>query len=150
MCPCPPPPRPLSPGLLIRNCTLTANAECDCPKGWKCRDKQCTECDPPSNPLLIPHPSPAPGPHLQPTHLPYAKIKFQATLCPVTGIVKLSPQSPPSPSKLPGQPVSPPISLCVLGLRPSLGLEDSPAPAQPVSFSRDAGDQHSPADADPG
>uniref|UniRef100_A0A8C0PLB5 CD27 antigen n=1 Tax=Canis lupus familiaris TaxID=9615 RepID=A0A8C0PLB5_CANLF len=62
-------------GLLIRNCTLTANAECDCPKGWKCRDKQCTECDPPSNPLLIPHPSPARGPHLQPTHLPYAKIK---------------------------------------------------------------------------
>ncbi|XP_038295140.1 CD27 antigen-like isoform X1 [Canis lupus baileyi] len=84
-------------GLLIRNCTLTANAECDCPKGWKCRDKQCTECDPPSNPLLIPHPSPARGPHLQPTHLPYAKIKFQATLCPVTGIVRLSPQSPPSP-----------------------------------------------------
>ncbi|XP_041592761.1 CD27 antigen isoform X1 [Vulpes lagopus] len=77
-------------GLLIRNCTLTANAECDCPKGWKCRDKQCTECDPPSNPLLIPHPSPAPGPHLQPTHLPYAKIKFQATLCPVTEMQETS------------------------------------------------------------
>ncbi|XP_030177394.1 CD27 antigen isoform X2 [Lynx canadensis] len=61
------------PGLLIRNCTLTANAECACPKGWQCRDKECTECDPPSNPSLTPRPSQAPGPHLQPTHLPYAK-----------------------------------------------------------------------------
>ncbi|XP_058599911.1 CD27 antigen isoform X2 [Neofelis nebulosa] len=60
-------------GLLIRNCTVTANAECACPKGWQCRDKECTECDPPSNPSLTPRPSQAPGPHPQPTHLPYAK-----------------------------------------------------------------------------
>ncbi|XP_077615268.1 CD27 antigen isoform X1 [Crocuta crocuta] len=61
-------------GLLIRNCTLTANTECACPKGWQCRDKECTECDPPSNPSLLPHPSPpASDPHRQPTHLPYAE-----------------------------------------------------------------------------
>ncbi|XP_070350218.1 CD27 antigen isoform X11 [Equus asinus] len=59
------------PGLLIRNCTLTANTECGCPKGWQCKDKECTECDPPANPSLTPRPSQAPGP--QPTHLPYAK-----------------------------------------------------------------------------
>ncbi|XP_070350214.1 CD27 antigen isoform X6 [Equus asinus] len=58
-------------GLLIRNCTLTANTECGCPKGWQCKDKECTECDPPANPSLTPRPSQAPGP--QPTHLPYAK-----------------------------------------------------------------------------
>ncbi|XP_029809146.1 CD27 antigen isoform X2 [Suricata suricatta] len=66
------------PGLLIRNCTLTANAECACPKGWQCRDKECTECDPPSNPSLTPHPSPASDPHPQPTHLPYAKKMSEA------------------------------------------------------------------------
>uniref|UniRef100_A0A8C4PQT0 CD27 antigen n=1 Tax=Equus asinus asinus TaxID=83772 RepID=A0A8C4PQT0_EQUAS len=58
-------------GLLIRNCTLTTNTECGCPKGWQCKDKECTECDPPANPSLTPRPSQAPGP--QPTHLPYAK-----------------------------------------------------------------------------
>ncbi|XP_047599096.1 CD27 antigen isoform X1 [Lutra lutra] len=67
-------------GLLIRNCTLTANAQCACPKGWQCRDKECTECDPPSNPLLtLPRPSWAPDPHPQPTHLPYTKT--QRPLC---------------------------------------------------------------------
>ncbi|XP_044927477.1 CD27 antigen isoform X2 [Mustela putorius furo] len=69
-------------GLLIRNCTLTANAQCACPKGWQCRDKECTECDPPSNPLLtLPPPSwaPDPHPHPHPTHLPYAKT--QRPLC---------------------------------------------------------------------
>ncbi|XP_059040578.1 CD27 antigen isoform X3 [Mustela lutreola] len=63
-------------GLLIRNCTLTTNAQCACPKGWQCRDKECTECDPPSNPLLtLPPPSwaPDPHPHPHPTHLPYTK-----------------------------------------------------------------------------
>ncbi|EFB13981.1 hypothetical protein PANDA_011272, partial [Ailuropoda melanoleuca] len=61
-------------GLLIRNCTLTTNAECACPKGWQCRDKECTECDPPSNALLtLPRPSQAPGLHPQPTHFPYTK-----------------------------------------------------------------------------
>ncbi|KAI5760118.1 CD27 [Gulo gulo luscus] len=67
-------------GLLIRNCTLTANAQCACPKGWQCRDKECTECDPPSNPLLtLPQPSWVPDPYPQPTHLPYAKT--QRSLC---------------------------------------------------------------------
>ncbi|XP_046522391.1 CD27 antigen isoform X4 [Equus quagga] len=64
------------PGLLIRNCTLTANTECGCPKGWQCKDKECTECDPPANPSLTPRPSQAPGP--QPTHLPYAKKMLEA------------------------------------------------------------------------
>lgn len=72
----------LSPGHPIRNCTVTANAECACPKGWECRDKECTECDP--NPSLNPRPLQGPGPHPQPTHLPYTESKFQATLCPVT------------------------------------------------------------------
>ncbi|XP_012616103.2 CD27 antigen [Microcebus murinus] len=65
-------------GLLIRNCTITANAECACPHGWQCRDKECTECDPPPGPWLTTHPSPGPGPHPQPTHLPYAKKKPEA------------------------------------------------------------------------
>ncbi|XP_058414974.1 CD27 antigen isoform X1 [Diceros bicornis minor] len=60
-------------GLLIRNCTLSTNAECACPKGWQCKDKECTECDPPANPSLTPRPSQGPSPHPQPTHLPYAK-----------------------------------------------------------------------------
>ncbi|XP_045637210.1 CD27 antigen isoform X1 [Ursus americanus] len=61
-------------GLLIRNCTLTTNAECACPKGWQCRDKECTECDPPSNALLtLSRPSQALGLHPQPTHFPYTK-----------------------------------------------------------------------------
>lgn len=107
----------LSPGLLIRNCTLTANAQCACPKGWQCRDKECTECDPPSNPLLtLPRPSwaPDPHPHPQPTHLPYAKSKFRPMLCPAKGI-RDAPQTSPSPHQLPGQLVSLPISLGLLG-----------------------------------
>lgn len=64
------PPLPLSPGLLIRNCTLTANSECACPEGQQCRDKDCMECDGPAQ---------APGPHPQPSQLPYAEGKFQAT-----------------------------------------------------------------------
>lgn len=58
-------------GHPIRNCTVTANAECACPKGWECRDKECTECDP--NPSLNPRPLQGPGPHPQPTHLPYTE-----------------------------------------------------------------------------
>ncbi|XP_008587924.1 PREDICTED: CD27 antigen [Galeopterus variegatus] len=60
-------------GLLIRNCTITANAECACPNGWQCRDKECTDCDLPPSPLLTTHPSQAPGPHPPPIHLPYAE-----------------------------------------------------------------------------
>uniref|UniRef100_A0A8C2QS33 CD27 antigen n=1 Tax=Capra hircus TaxID=9925 RepID=A0A8C2QS33_CAPHI len=51
-------------GLLIRNCTLTANSECACPEGQQCRDKDCMECDGPAQ---------APGPHPQPSQLPYAE-----------------------------------------------------------------------------
>uniref|UniRef100_A0A8C9AB01 CD27 antigen n=1 Tax=Prolemur simus TaxID=1328070 RepID=A0A8C9AB01_PROSS len=65
-------------GLLIRNCTITANAECACPHGWQCRDKECTECDPPAGPWLTTQPSQALGPHPQPTHLAYAKKKPEA------------------------------------------------------------------------
>lgn len=60
-------------GHLIRNCTVTTNAECACPKGWQCRDKECTECDPAPNPLLTPRPSQGPGTHAQPTHFPYTE-----------------------------------------------------------------------------
>ncbi|ELK10382.1 CD27 antigen [Pteropus alecto] len=62
-------------GHLIRNCTLTTNAECTCPKGWQCRDRECTECDPAPNPSPTPRPSPALGPRPQPTHLPHTKNK---------------------------------------------------------------------------
>ncbi|KAB0395727.1 hypothetical protein E2I00_001508, partial [Balaenoptera physalus] len=51
-------------GLLIRNCSLTANSECACPEGWQCRDKECTECVGPAQ---------APDPHPQPSHSPYAE-----------------------------------------------------------------------------
>ncbi|XP_057558168.1 CD27 antigen isoform X2 [Hippopotamus amphibius kiboko] len=51
-------------GILIRNCTLTTNAECACPEGWQCRDKECTECDGPAQ---------TPGPHPLPSHSPYAE-----------------------------------------------------------------------------
>nr|XP_042104171.1 CD27 antigen isoform X3 [Ovis aries] len=51
-------------GLLIRNCTLTANSKCACPEGQQCRDKDCMECDGPAQ---------APGPHPQPSQLPYAE-----------------------------------------------------------------------------
>ncbi|XP_002752298.3 CD27 antigen [Callithrix jacchus] len=65
-------------GLLIRNCTITANAECACPDGWQCRDKECTECDPPPDTLLTTQLSQALDPHLQPTHLPYVSEMLEA------------------------------------------------------------------------
>ncbi|KAI5947762.1 CD27 antigen [Manis javanica] len=65
-------------GLLIRNCTLTANAECACSEDWQCRDKECTECDPPPNAALSQHPSPTLGSPPQPSHLPYAKKVIEA------------------------------------------------------------------------
>lgn len=64
---------PLSQGPLIRNCTVTANAECTCSKGLKCRDKECMECDPPLKPALTTQPSEISGSHPPPTHLPYAQ-----------------------------------------------------------------------------
>ncbi|XP_077025913.1 CD27 antigen isoform X2 [Tamandua tetradactyla] len=67
-------------GLVIRNCTVTANAECACPRGWQCRDKECTECDPPPNPSSTTRPSPAPDPHPQPTTSPYMKKLLKATV----------------------------------------------------------------------
>ncbi|XP_008823733.1 CD27 antigen [Nannospalax galili] len=60
-------------GLLIRNCTVTANAECACREGWQCRDKECTECDPLPNPSPTRQPSEAPSSHPPPTLLPSAK-----------------------------------------------------------------------------
>uniref|UniRef100_A0A8I5MXU1 CD27 antigen n=1 Tax=Papio anubis TaxID=9555 RepID=A0A8I5MXU1_PAPAN len=65
-------------GLLIRNCTITANAVCACRNGWQCRDKECTECDPPPNPSLTTWPSQALSPHPQPTHLPYVNEMLEA------------------------------------------------------------------------
>ncbi|KAI5126061.1 CD27 antigen isoform X1 [Manis pentadactyla] len=65
-------------GLLIRNCTLTANAECACSEDWQCRDKECTECDPPPKATLSQHPSPTLGSPPQPSHLPYAKKVIEA------------------------------------------------------------------------
>ncbi|XP_075409492.1 CD27 antigen [Tenrec ecaudatus] len=56
-------------GLRLRNCTTTANAECACPSGWQCRDRECTECDLLPNPSVTTHPWKAPDPHLQPTSL---------------------------------------------------------------------------------
>lgn len=86
---------PLSPGRLIRNCTLTANAECACPQGWQCRDTECTECDPAPKRWPTPHPSRAPGPQPQSTLLPYTKSKCQAPLCPLTaGKGHLQPATP--------------------------------------------------------
>ncbi|XP_008071481.1 CD27 antigen, partial [Carlito syrichta] len=60
-------------GVLIHNCTVTANAECTCPDGWQCRDKECTECDPPAGSQLAARPPQGPGPHPPPTHSPYGK-----------------------------------------------------------------------------
>ncbi|XP_075838837.1 CD27 antigen isoform X1 [Microtus pennsylvanicus] len=61
-------------GPLVRNCTVTANAECACSKGLECRDKECMECDPPLKPALTTQPSEASGSHPPPTHLPYAQV----------------------------------------------------------------------------
>ncbi|XP_054229843.1 CD27 antigen isoform X5 [Homo sapiens] len=68
----------LEPGLLVRNCTITANAECACRNGWQCRDKECTECDPLPNPSLTARSSQALSPHPQPTHLPYVSEMLEA------------------------------------------------------------------------
>ncbi|XP_054229842.1 CD27 antigen isoform X4 [Homo sapiens] len=65
-------------GLLVRNCTITANAECACRNGWQCRDKECTECDPLPNPSLTARSSQALSPHPQPTHLPYVSEMLEA------------------------------------------------------------------------
>ncbi|XP_037701537.1 CD27 antigen [Choloepus didactylus] len=66
-------------GLIIRNCTVTTNAECACPRGWQCRDKECTECDPPPNPLPTTRPSQASGPHPLPTSSPHTEKMLKAT-----------------------------------------------------------------------
>ncbi|KAJ8790882.1 hypothetical protein J1605_020976 [Eschrichtius robustus] len=60
-------------GLLIRNCSLTANSECACPEGWQCRDKECTECVGPAQ---------APDPHPQPSHSPYAEDTREGPVAP--------------------------------------------------------------------
>ncbi|KAI4545988.1 hypothetical protein MG293_002543 [Ovis ammon polii] len=60
-------------GLLIRNCTLTANSKCACPEGQQCRDKDCMECDGPAQ---------APGPHPQPSQLPYAEGPLRPSVLP--------------------------------------------------------------------
>lgn len=65
-------------GHVVRNCTLTSNTVCACPKGQECRDKECTDCDPAPGPSLTPHLSQAPDPNPQPTHLPYAKNVLEA------------------------------------------------------------------------
>ncbi|XP_011239590.1 CD27 antigen isoform X2 [Mus musculus] len=67
--------RMCEPGFLIRNCTVTANAECSCSKNWQCRDQECTECDPPLNPALTRQPSETPSPQPPPTHLPHGTEK---------------------------------------------------------------------------
>ncbi|XP_007935388.1 CD27 antigen [Orycteropus afer afer] len=76
-------------GLRIRNCTITANAECACPNGWQCRDKECTDCDQLPNSLLTTRLSQAPGPHPQPNSLPYAKrIPEARTIRPVQTLAR--------------------------------------------------------------
>ncbi|KAM6214292.1 CD27 antigen [Rhynchocyon petersi] len=66
-------------GLRLHNCTTTTNAECACPDGWQCRDKECTECDQLPNALLATHPSPATGPHPEPTSSLYAENVAETT-----------------------------------------------------------------------
>ncbi|XP_043824444.1 CD27 antigen isoform X2 [Dromiciops gliroides] len=39
-------------GFLIQRCNITTNTECACPKGQRCRDKECTNCDPQPTYLL--------------------------------------------------------------------------------------------------
>ncbi|XP_036107193.1 CD27 antigen isoform X2 [Molossus molossus] len=65
-------------GHRIRNCTPTANAVCACPKGWECRDEECTECDPAPKPSQTPHLLQAPGPHPHSTHLPHTGKMLEA------------------------------------------------------------------------
>lgn len=61
-------------GIPIHNCNITTNTQCACPQDRQCRDEECTECDPLPG-LTIP----PPGPHLLPSHSPYAKT--QGSLC---------------------------------------------------------------------
>ncbi|KAM5262583.1 CD27 antigen [Ctenodactylus gundi] len=88
-------------GLLTRNCTVTANAECTCPQGRQCRDKECTECDPSPSPLLTTRPLEAPGTHPAPTEFSYAKrVPKARTVRPVqtpTDFRQLPPPAPSSP-----------------------------------------------------
>ncbi|KAM7115664.1 CD27 antigen isoform 2-T2 [Molossus nigricans] len=65
-------------GHRIRNCTPTANAVCACPKGWECRDEECTECDPAPKPSQTPHLLQAPGPGPHSTHLPHTGKMLEA------------------------------------------------------------------------
>ncbi|XP_071077184.1 CD27 antigen isoform X4 [Desmodus rotundus] len=81
-------------GHVIRNCTLTANTVCACPKGQECRDNECTNCDPAPGPLLTPHVSQAPDPHPQPTHLPYAKMLEARTARHAQTLADFSPPAP--------------------------------------------------------
>ncbi|XP_054999567.1 CD27 antigen [Sorex araneus] len=60
-------------GLLLRNCTPTANTECACPGGLRCRDETCSECDPPPPPLLATRPSQAPTQSPKTPHRPEVK-----------------------------------------------------------------------------
>ncbi|XP_006862822.1 PREDICTED: CD27 antigen [Chrysochloris asiatica] len=65
-------------GLRLRNCTITANAKCTCPKDWQCRDKECTECDQLPNSLLTTHLPQALGPHSPLISLPYTEKMAEA------------------------------------------------------------------------
>ncbi|XP_054552759.1 CD27 antigen [Talpa occidentalis] len=77
-------------GLLLRNCTLTANAVCTCPRGRQCQDKECTDCGPPLNPSLTTRPSQASVLHPQPTHLPYVnKMPEARTIQQVQTLIEL-------------------------------------------------------------
>ncbi|XP_055962841.1 CD27 antigen [Sorex fumeus] len=67
-------------GLLLRNCTLTANTECACPHGLQCRDETCSECDPPPPPLLPTRPSQTPAQNLQTHRWPEAKNTPEARM----------------------------------------------------------------------
>ncbi|XP_004692616.1 PREDICTED: CD27 antigen [Condylura cristata] len=90
-------------GLLIRNCTLTANAACTCPKGRQCQDKECTDCGPPPNPSLTAGPSQASGPHPQPTHLPYVNKMLEARTIQHVQPLPDSKSSPALPTHWPSQ-----------------------------------------------
>ncbi|XP_036617532.1 CD27 antigen [Trichosurus vulpecula] len=39
-------------GFPIQQCNITTNTECACPQGQRCRDKECTNCDPQPTYLL--------------------------------------------------------------------------------------------------
>ncbi|XP_035873250.1 CD27 antigen isoform X2 [Phyllostomus discolor] len=81
-------------GHVVRNCTLTSNTVCACPKGQECRDKECTDCDPAPGPSLTPRLSRAPDPQPQPTHLPYAKMLEARTARHAQTLADFSPPAP--------------------------------------------------------